>query len=51
LSPVDYRCVRSRRRITKPFGEQIVHDAMSASCYSRCAATGSTESGSMRPSS
>ena len=24
LSPLDYRCVRSRRRITKPFGEQIV---------------------------
>ncbi len=51
LSPVDYRCVRSRRRITKPFGEQIVNDAASASCYSRYAATGSTESGSMRPSS
>jgi hypothetical protein len=51
LSPLDYRCVRSRRRITKPFGVQTVHDPASASCYSRCAATGSTESGSMRPSS
>lgn len=51
LSPLDYRCVPSRRRITKPFGEQLATDAASSSCYSMMSATGSTGSGSMRPSS
>jgi hypothetical protein len=51
LAPLDYRCVRSRRRITKPFGESISDDPVSSSVYSTVAATGSTDSGRMRPSS
>lgn len=51
LSPLDYRCVPSRRRITKPFGEETVNDPASASRYSMNAAAESAESGKIRPSS
>ena len=51
LSVLDYRCVRSRRRITKPFGEETILDPASASCYSRITATVSDSSGSTLPTS
>jgi hypothetical protein len=52
LPGIDYDCVPSRRRITKPFGDVIVKDTASASLYS----TARTEeesrtSGRIRPTS
>lgn len=49
LASIDFHCVRSRRRITKPFGVGNQEDEVNMSCYSSFANTGSTASGKMRP--
>jgi hypothetical protein len=52
LPIIDYACIPSRRRITKPFGEEILEDKASASCYSAATtAPGSLTSGKISPSS
>mgnify|MGYP001247312489 CR=1 FL=1 len=52
LPAINYRCVSARRRITKPFGQELTADAVNASIYSaRTSPTGSENSGKMRPTS
>lgn len=50
LPVLDHRCIPSRRRITKPFGELTVGDPASASYYSaRTKERDSGDSGKIRP--
>ena len=49
LAAIDYRCVRHQRRITKPFGDGIPRDDVSASVYSSLAMEGDSNSGRIRP--
>ncbi len=52
FAALDYKCIPVRRRITKPFGQELVVDDANNSLYSaRTSESGSTTSGKIRPTS